>query len=916
MTLRNAGRSAIAGLLAFAMLWAVPAETFAEELPAYEDAATEYDLDAQEGSNVAEDGETDGIYGVDMFAYVLVKPGDSGSNVKEIQRRLADLGYFNNSITGNYGSITRDAVRAFQIRCGLDADGIVGKETYERLFADDAPIARPGGMDDPDPTTSPAPTEQTSQNTPAPDEQPDEQPDDEDEGQIPEFDGVLSTGSRGDAVKKAQRRLIALGYLTGGADGIYGSGTAKAVKSFQIKCGISASGKINFETHIRLYADDAPQSGNRPKPTATPAATQAPTQAPTAEPTIIPTGAPTAVPTEAPTELPTEAPTSAPVPDYPGLLKYGSKGAAVKALQNRLVELGYLTGSVDGMFGSSTRSAVRAFQGARGLKVTGEVDEITHNAIYGKTPDKPDGDDFVELKKGMSGEAVKTLQQRLKELGYYKGSLQGTFGELTEAALMDFQFTANLTRTGVLDRATYDLIYSPDAPYKDYDEDDYTELKQGDRGDDVKRLQKRLIELGYLTGSADGIYGASTSNAVKAFQTVNKLTVSGVATVETQQRLYSNDAIAQGGTATPAPSATPAPTEYPTLKPGSVGASVKALQRRLIELGYLNDTADGAYGSRTTSAVKSFQIKLGLSATGIADSQTQIELYRPDAPSKDYEGQVTPLPTATPTPTATIDPSATPTPAPEYILLKEGSEGPEVKALQERLKELGYYTGSISSVYDSATTSAVKSFQKANSLSVDGAAGINTQTRLFSDDAISKEEAGENADIESNYPHQVPGTPKKPVIKDIVSMDWFENVDGFFNRSSGTFKVGATAVVTDVKTGICYTVRRMGGSNHADVEPLTAFDAWQMYRIYNKNWSWTRRAAVVTVGGKNIAASINGMPHGGENISNNSFVGHSCIHFTNSRTHGTNRVDPDHQAAVNNALNADVSSLNSRIQNQ
>lgn len=906
------------------MLWAVPAETLAEEVPTYEENATDCDLDVQAGSNVAEDiaqeGEDGGIYGVDMFAYVLVKPGDSGSNVKEIQRRLADLGYFNNSITGNYGSITRDAVRAFQIRCGLDADGIVGKETYERLFADDAPIARPGGMDDPDPTTSPAPTEQTSQSTPVPDEQPDEQPGDETNGQIPDFSGVLSTGSRGDAVKKAQKRLIALGYMSSGADGIYGSGTAKAVKSFQIKCGISASGTINFETHIRLYADDAPHSGNGSKPTATPAITQvptqAPTQAPTAEPTIIPTGAPTAVPTEAPTELPTEVPTGAPVPEYPGLLKYGSKGAAVKALQNRLVELGYLTGSVDGAFGSDTRNAVRAFQGARGLKVTGEVDETTHNAIYGKTPDKPDGGDFVELKKGMSGEAVKTLQQRLKELGYYKGSLQGTFGELTEAALMDFQFTANLTRTGVLDRATYELIYSPNAPYKDYDDDDYTELKQGDSGEDVKRLQKRLIELGYMGGGADGVYGSSTTSAIKAFQTMNKLTASGVATVETQQRLYSNDAIAQGGAATPAPSATPAPTAYPTLKTGSVGAAVKSLQRRLIELGYLNDKADGAYGARTASAVKSFQIKLGLSATGIADSQTQIELYRSDAPSKDYAGEVTPLPTATPIPTATADPNVTPTPAPEYILLKEGSTGPEVKALQERLKELGYYTGSISSVYDSATTSAVKSFQKANSLSVDGAAGINTQTRLFSDDAISKDEAGDNADIESNYPNQVPGTPKKPVINDIVSMDWFENVDGFFNRSSGTFKVGATAVVTDVKTGICYTVRRLGGSNHADVEPLTAFDAWQMYRIYNKNWSWTRRAAVVTVGGKNIAASINGMPHGGENISNNSFVGHSCIHFTNSRTHGTNRVDPDHQAAVNSALNADVSSLNSRIQNQ
>ena len=72
----------------------------------------------------------------------------------------------------------------------------------------------------------------------------------------------------------------------------------------------------------------------------------------------------------------------------------------------------------------------------------------------------------------------------------------------------------------------------------------------------------------------------------------------------------------------------------------------------------------------------------------------------------------------------------------------------------------------------------------------------------------------------------------------------------------------------------------------------------------------------LVIGGKNIAASMNGMPHGGESISNNSFVGHFCIHFTNSRTHGTNRVDPDHQAAVKTALAADVSALNARIQAQ
>ena len=244
-------------------------------------------------------------------------------------------------------------------------------------------------------------------------------------------------------------------------------------------------------------------------------------------------------------------------------------------------------------------------------------------------------------------------------------------------------------------------------------------------------------------------------------------------------------------------------------------------------------------------------MKVGLTVSGIADSATQTALYRNDAPSMGGAAQPTVQPTAQPTvqPTPGVTEQPSPSTAPIYTTLTSGSTGEAVKALQERLKELGYYTASINSTYDSNTLSAVKSFQKANSLTVDGAAGVQTQTRLYSNDAISREEAGESAEVESNTPTAVSGSVKKPVIGEIVEMDWFANVDGFFNRTSGTFKVGSTAVVTDVKTGICYTVRRMGGTNHADVEPLTAFDAWQMYRIYNKNWSWTRRAVVVTVGG-------------------------------------------------------------------
>lgn len=71
---------------------------------------------------------------------------------------------------------------------------------------------------------------------------------------------------------------------------------------------------------------------------------------------------------------------------------------------------------------------------------------------------------------------------------------------------------------------------------------------------------------------------------------------------------------------------------YETLQRGSSGEAVAALQQRLIELSYLSGSADGDYGAKTQSAVELFQSSVGLTATGIADVETQIALYAEDAP--------------------------------------------------------------------------------------------------------------------------------------------------------------------------------------------------------------------------------------------------------------------------------------------
>ena len=131
-----------------------------------------------------------------------------------------------------------------------------------------------------------------------------------------------------------------------------------------------------------------------------------------------------------------------------------------------------------------------------------------------------------------------------------------------------------------------------------------------------------------------------------------------------------------------------------------------------------------------------------------------------------------------------------------------------------------------------------------------------------------------------------------------VEMDWWtSDIQKIFAR-------GTVAQITDVATGLSWREQRRGGTNHADCQPLTAADTAAMKKAYAGTWSWTRRAIFVTINGVNYAASMNGMPHGSGSIADNNFNGHHCIHFTNSRTHGGNKVCALHQAAIKKAAAA------------
>ena len=153
------------------------------------------------------------------------------------------------------------------------------------------------------------------------------------------------------------------------------------------------------------------------------------------------------------------------------------------------------------------------------------------------------------------------------------------------------------------------------------------------------------------------------------------------------------------------------PTAEPVIRNGSAGEAVTKLQTRLQELGYYTDAIDGQFGQGTRNAVTAFQEFHGLVPDGVFGPASRELLYSGDA--KPY---VTPVPSNTPAPT---------------------KDTTSVGAIQQRLAELGYYTGTVDGISGPATKAAIKKFQQNNDLEADGVCGPATAYVLFSDKAMA-----------------------------------------------------------------------------------------------------------------------------------------------------------------------------------
>lgn len=138
--------------------------------------------------------------------------------------------------------------------------------------------------------------------------------------------------------------------------------------------------------------------------------------------------------------------------------------------------------------------------------------------------------DMPMLYRGCTGDAVKTLQDKLNALGYNSGSVDGIFGAKTYAAVTAFQKANSLGVDGIVGKLTWGKIYgvSPAMPVETTTVVGRPMVSYGSRGDVVRKLQELLNALGYDCGSVDGIFGSKTKAAVLAFQKANGLGVDGI----------------------------------------------------------------------------------------------------------------------------------------------------------------------------------------------------------------------------------------------------------------------------------------------------------------------------------------------------------------------------------------------------
>ena len=339
-------------------------------------------------------------------------------------------------------------------------------------------------------------------------------------------------------------------------------------------------------------------------------------------------------------------------------------------VQKRLIELGFLKGNADGIFGPLSVQALKDFQTFCGLEPTGEKDEATMALLFGDpaalpTPTPTPPSEYTDI----------NIQKRLIELGFLKGKADGYFGPRSVQALKDFQTFCGLEPTGEKDEATLALLFGDPAALPTPSP---TPLANGawdaEGVNDVYLVQERLIELNYLSGKPDGIFGPGTEKALMAFQELNGLEVTGIADEATVKALNASAAM-------------PMPTPEPTPRArGARGDEIKQIQEALRIMGFLSGNADGDFGPATEEAVKRYQQyvydeeQAYYAANPTVEPTLEPTVEPTPEPTPELTLESTPELTVEPTPAATEEsaPETTKEPAEEAVVTAAPTAGIEL----------------------------------------------------------------------------------------------------------------------------------------------------------------------------------------------------------------------------------------------
>ena len=344
------------------------------------------------------------------------------------------------------------------------------------------------------------------------------------------------------------------------------------------------------------------------------------------------------------------------------------------------------------------------------------------------------------LVQGMSGEDVKDAQTRLKYYGYYSGTEDGYFSSAMVEPVKEFQTANGLVATGNISVTMQTLLNSSTAIPKKIEKPEPEKpdpsivisttqtLEYGMKGTEVLAAQKRLAGYGYYTGPLDSNYGSVMRAAVIQFQRKNGLVADGKIGPKTRSVLNSETAVGASET-----------DIGKSLSIGMNGEEVKELQRQLRQTYYYAGTIDGIFGSAVLRAVKAFQASTGMYVDGKAGSKTQDALYNRTADI--FNGGI------------------------PVRSLSSGDRGYDVYVLQKKLASLNYYNETPNGVYDTDTVAAVKAFQKANTLTVDGKFGSVVRRYLWPSTVTSQEE-------EENY---YTGTPDDPYAERTIRLGSYGN---------------------------------------------------------------------------------------------------------------------------------------------